>query len=319
MTNLEDELRAHYLGIADQLELPARSFESIEPSPYGDVSYISMGPEPRRRTPILLATAACIALLAGAATVVSQRSSNQTAGNGAIVASASAPTTVAATPESPTTVSSSVVCTTTGSSYTCEGPGFPQPTGVERCPLITTTPADGAIGVTCWDMQGPPLWATYLPPGFEVQSVDYSADLDVTKQWNLIRYGSPNDTGTSKEIKLQFIRGNPAEQPGITPPGGVDSFGGNEIFLRGTRATYTTGFGFGVFYVSIGWEERPDLYVQLESSEVSQVELIRMAEGLVVLTEEAWRSLNIGGTIAVAVGTNRQGYVDPATPTTTAP
>jgi hypothetical protein len=69
VTNLEDSLREYYSAHADQLVLPDRVFDSVAASDDASVSYISMGPEPRRRTPILLAAAAAIALLAGAGVV----------------------------------------------------------------------------------------------------------------------------------------------------------------------------------------------------------------------------------------------------------
>jgi hypothetical protein len=74
VTNLEDSLRDYYTTKADELSLPARVFDSVAPSDDASVSYISMGPESRRRTPILLAAAASIALIAGAGVVVSRSS-----------------------------------------------------------------------------------------------------------------------------------------------------------------------------------------------------------------------------------------------------
>jgi hypothetical protein len=73
VTNLEDSLRDYYTTKADELSLPARVFDSVAPTD-ATVSYISMGPEPRRRTPTLLAAVASIALIAGAGVVVTRSS-----------------------------------------------------------------------------------------------------------------------------------------------------------------------------------------------------------------------------------------------------
>jgi hypothetical protein len=91
VTNLEESLCDYYATKADQLELPDRVFDtSIEFD--ATVSYISMGPEPRRRAPMLLAAAASIALLAGAAVVVSR--SGQTTSNPLAVDTATTATVV---------------------------------------------------------------------------------------------------------------------------------------------------------------------------------------------------------------------------------
>jgi hypothetical protein len=72
VTDLEDSLRAYYATKADQLVLPVRVFDAADDA---SVSYISLGPEPRRRTPILLAAAAAsIALIAGAGVLVTRSS-----------------------------------------------------------------------------------------------------------------------------------------------------------------------------------------------------------------------------------------------------
>jgi hypothetical protein len=74
VTHLEDSLREYYSTQADQLVLPDRVFDGASSFDDATVSYISMGPEPRRRTPMLLAAAASIALLAGAGVLVTHRS-----------------------------------------------------------------------------------------------------------------------------------------------------------------------------------------------------------------------------------------------------
>jgi hypothetical protein len=73
VTNLEESLCDYYATKAGQLVLTDRVFD-IDMRDDATVSYISMGPEPRRRAPMLLAAAACIALLAGAGVVVSRNS-----------------------------------------------------------------------------------------------------------------------------------------------------------------------------------------------------------------------------------------------------
>ncbi len=75
VTNVEDSLRDYYASTADGLVLPDRVLDSATASHDATVSYISKGPEPRRRAPMLLAAAASIALLAGAGVVVSRSSS----------------------------------------------------------------------------------------------------------------------------------------------------------------------------------------------------------------------------------------------------
>jgi hypothetical protein len=66
VTNLEESLRDYYTAKADQLVLPDRVLDVSGTSDDASVSYISIGPDPRRRAPMLLAAAASIALLAGA-------------------------------------------------------------------------------------------------------------------------------------------------------------------------------------------------------------------------------------------------------------
>lgn len=90
--HLEDSLRDYYATKADELSLPARVFDG-DLRDDESVSYISMGPEPRRRAPMLLAAAGSIALIAGAGIVVSRR--NDTARNSAVVSNATVTTAVA--------------------------------------------------------------------------------------------------------------------------------------------------------------------------------------------------------------------------------
>jgi hypothetical protein len=100
VTHLEDSLREYYSTQADQLVLPDRVFDGASSFDDATVSYISMGPEPRRRTPMLLAAAASIALLAGAGVAVSR--SGDTArgplviGNASTVKTTEVPTVAAA-------------------------------------------------------------------------------------------------------------------------------------------------------------------------------------------------------------------------------
>jgi hypothetical protein len=98
VTNLEDSLRDYYTTKADELILPERVFDSVAPTD-ATVSYISIGPEPRRRTPTLLAAAAAIALIAGAGVVVSRN--GETARNPAVISSATDTTAVVAADQMP--------------------------------------------------------------------------------------------------------------------------------------------------------------------------------------------------------------------------
>jgi hypothetical protein len=93
VTDLEDSLRDYYASRADDLDLPPRVFDGDLPHDVS-VSYISIGPEPRRRTPILLAAAASIALIAGAGVLVTHGSPSR----GPVVVS-NATTTVASPAE----------------------------------------------------------------------------------------------------------------------------------------------------------------------------------------------------------------------------
>jgi hypothetical protein len=86
VTDLEDSLRDYYATKADELSLPDRVFDSVAPSDDASVSYISIGPEPRRRTPMLLAAAASIVLIAGAGVLVSRGGS---LGDSAVIRNAS--------------------------------------------------------------------------------------------------------------------------------------------------------------------------------------------------------------------------------------
>jgi hypothetical protein len=93
VTQLEDFLREYYATKADSLVLPDRVLDGD----LGDsVSYISIGPEPRRRAPMLLAAAASIALIAGAGVLVTRNSPTR----GPVVVG-NATTTIAATGDFP--------------------------------------------------------------------------------------------------------------------------------------------------------------------------------------------------------------------------
>ncbi len=285
MTNLEDSLRDYYASTADGLVLPDRVFDSATASDDAAVSYISMGPEPRRRAPVLLAAAASIALLASAGVVVSRN--GETTRNPAIVSNAT-------------------------------------DTAVVACSVSANASDTGLAETECSKVSAPPLWPTFIPAAFSLSKVDESVGNNGNSRWHVLHYKGTETDGFVGEIRVVMENGASADSNASIAIDSGNSwsrgFSIDEIFLRGVRATISRELSDNNPVIAMSWRERPDLLVSIEANSTSLEDLTRMSESLVSITREILASAMSGGAFFVANGRNAQGYIDPdATTTATGP
>jgi hypothetical protein len=255
VTHLEDSLRDYYSTKADQLVLPARVLDSVAPSDDASVSYISIGPEPRRRTPMLLAAAASIALIAGADVLVS-RSGDKERG--------------------PLLVSNATVTTA----------ALPQ---VVVCTISDSASGNRVTEIVCSRLTDPPLWPTDTPTGLSLSKIDESVGNNGTSRWHVLHYTRAGADGVAGEIRVVVETGASTDSTGSIsfPDSDTNSsltISVREIFLRGTRASVAQELTGKNPAIALSWRERPDLYVRIDANSASIEELTRIAEGLVPST-----------------------------------
>lgn len=284
MTNLEDELRGYYTAKADQLVLPDRVLDFSGISGDASVSYISMGPEPRRRAPMLLAAAASIALLASTGVLVSR---------------------TRVMPRNPVAAGRTTVTTHVA------------------CSVSDTGSAGVVTGTACSQLTAPPLWPTDVPSGFSVSKIDESVGNNGNSRWHVVQYSGASTDGFSGQIRVVMENGASVDSSAslVLPNGennGSREFSVDETFLRGTRATISRELSGKNPVISMSWHERPDLLVSIEANSTSIEDLARMAESLTQITPEMFATLISDGTFVLAAGQNLKGYVDPKPSTTTA-
>jgi hypothetical protein len=285
VTNLEESLCDYYAAKADQLVLTDRVFDMSTESEGATVSYISMGPEPRRRTPMLLAAAASIALLAGAGVAVSR--TGGTARNPSVISNA--------------TVTSATVVT---------------------CSISDTGSAGVVTETACSKLTAPPLWPADVPAGLSLSKIDESVGNNGNSRWHVLQYSGATTDGFIGQIRVVMETGASIDSiASLDLPDseniGSREFSLDETFLRGTRGTISQELNRKNPVIAMSWRERPDLLVSIEANSTSLADLTLMAESLTPITPEMFATLISGGTFVLAAGTNLQGYVDPNAATTT--